>query len=85
MYSSKLSLTPEKENSMKQELRAVGMVAVLVGTAISAAVIIKLVFTYSSPDIIMYTAGTAIVGIILYTLYGVCLDQIKYKDKIAKK
>ena len=67
---------------MTQKLRAVGMVAGLVGTAISVVVIIKLVFTYSSPDIIMYTAGTAMVGIMLYTLYGVCLDQIKYKDKI---
>jgi hypothetical protein len=32
----------------------------------------------------MYTAGTAMVGIILYTLYGVCLEQIKYKDKIKE-
>jgi uncharacterized membrane protein len=69
---------------MKQQLRAVGMAAGLVGTAILAVVIIKLVFTYSSPDIIMYTAGTAMVGIILYTLYGVCLEQIKYKDKIKE-
>jgi len=69
---------------MKQQLRAVGMVAGLVGTAIAAVVIIKLVFTYGSPDIIMYTGATAMVGIILYTLYGVCLAQIKYKDKIKE-
>ena len=73
---------------MKQELRAVGMVAGMLTVAVSATLIVRLALTNINAENLPYVIGAGLLGIALYTLYSICLAQIKYTDKlkeIAKK
>jgi hypothetical protein len=79
-----LITTSESEKHMKQELRAVGMVTGMVAVAVSVTIIVKLALANISAEAVPYVIGAVFLGIAFYTLYSICLAQIKYTDKIKE-
>ena len=67
---------------MNQKLRAVGVVAGMLAISLSAVVLVKLAFTYITPEAAPFVIGAIGVGICLYVLYRIALAQIQYEDKL---
>ena len=67
---------------MNQKLRAVGVVAGMLAISVSAVLLIKLAFTYITPEAAPFVIGAVGLGICLYVLYSIALAQIQYEDKL---
>jgi hypothetical protein len=67
---------------MNQKLRAAGVVAGMLAISVSAVLLIKLAFTYITPEAAPFVIGAVGLGICLYVLYSIALAQIQYEDKL---
>ena len=67
---------------MNQRLRAVGVVAGMMGISVSAILAIKLAFTYITPEMTPFVVGGILISACLYVLYRIALAQIQYEDRL---
>ena len=67
-----------------QKLRAVGNLALLVGTVTVAVGTVRLALANISSDMLPYVAMTGFVGFMLYIGYSICLSQVQYEDKVKE-
>jgi hypothetical protein len=84
LYSSKLSLTPEKGKSMKLETQAKLYVVKLAGSAILGSAVMMLALTYIPLNYI--AMGLLVTGLVLIgkTLYEMELSRITALEKLNK-
>ena len=67
---------------MNQKLRAAGVVAGMLGIGLSAILLVKLAFTYITPEAAPFVVGAVLIGACVYVLYRIALAQIKYEDTL---
>jgi hypothetical protein len=67
---------------MNQKLRAAGIVAGMLAIGASAVLLLKLVFTYLTPEAVPFVIGAITFGVCVYVLYSIALAQIRYEDKL---
>jgi hypothetical protein len=67
---------------MNQKLRAMGVVLTMLAISVSSILLLKLAFTYITPEIAPFVIGAIGIGICLYILYSIALAQIRYEDKL---
>jgi hypothetical protein len=65
-----------------QKLRAVGIVAGMLGIGVSAVVLLRLAVTYITPQAVPFVIGAVLMGACVYVLYRIALAQIQYEDKL---
>jgi hypothetical protein len=67
---------------MNQKLRAAGVVAGMLGIGLSAILLVKLAFTYITPEAAPFVVGAVLIGACVYVLYRIALAQIQYEDTL---
>jgi hypothetical protein len=67
---------------MNQKLKAMGVVAGMLGISVSAILLVKLAFTYITPEAAPFVVGAILISACLYVLYRIALAQIQYEDKL---
>lgn len=67
---------------MNQRLRAVGVVAGMLAISVSAVLLLKLAFTYITPEAAPFVLGAIGIAICLYILYSIALAKIQFDDKL---
>ena len=69
---------------MNQRLRAIGVVAAMLAISVSTIILLKLAFTYITPELAPFVLGAVGVGICLYILYSIALAKIQFDDKLKE-
>lgn len=69
---------------MNQKLRAIGVVAAMLAISVSVVLLLKLAFTYITPELAPFVLGAVGVGICLYVLYSIALAKIQFDDKLKE-
>ena len=75
-YSSKLSLTPEKENSMNIRVKAASIVAVYAVVSVVTILAIQLAFTYIPIQVMGMFGALVILGFMLSLAYAIVLAKL---------
>jgi uncharacterized membrane protein len=67
---------------MNQRLRALGLVAIMLGISVGVAVVLKLAFTYITPEAAPFVVTAIGISFCAYVLYSIALAKIEFDDKL---
>jgi divalent metal cation (Fe/Co/Zn/Cd) transporter len=92
MYSSKLSLTPEKRKNMnikvKAALEVAGGIVAMVAIATGVRTILNELSAVYGPEQVVNGIILTVVGVTAYVMVGLLYDirvsQLKYKEKLEE-